>query len=89
MVSPLSEVANQPNIFQMPMIDFQRISHDPRLPLAHQVSLGVGISPTMTLAKLANHVVRKYPGSPCVFNHNALNADQKARLLQHVPAEEA
>jgi hypothetical protein len=39
MVSPLSEVANQLNMFQMPMIDFQMISADPRLPLAHQVSL--------------------------------------------------
>lgn len=48
----------------------------------------VGIGPTKTLAKLANHVAKKHPRSQGVFNYNALTADQKARLLQHIPVEE-
>lgn len=48
----------------------------------------VGIGPTKTLAKLANHVAKKHPRSKGVFNYNALTADQKARLLQHIPVEE-
>ena len=48
----------------------------------------VGIGPTKTLAKLANHVAKKHPRSQGVFNYNALTVDQKARLLQHIPVEE-
>jgi DNA polymerase V len=48
----------------------------------------VGIGSTKTLAKLANHVAKKHPRSKGVFNYNALTADQKARLLQHIPVEE-
>ena len=48
----------------------------------------VGIGPTKTLAKLANHVAKKHPRSPGVFNYNALTDDQKARLLQRIPAKE-
>jgi len=48
----------------------------------------VGIGPTKTLAKLANHVAKKHPRSKGVFNYNALTADQKAYLLQHIPVEE-
>lgn len=48
----------------------------------------VGIGPTKTLAKLANHVAKKHPRSKGVFNYNALTAEQKARLLQHIPVEE-
>lgn len=48
----------------------------------------VGIGPTKTLAKLANHVAKKHPRSRGVFNFNALSADQKIRLLQCIPAEE-
>lgn len=48
----------------------------------------VGIGPTKTLAKLANHVAKKHPRSKGVFNYNALTEDQKARLLQRIPVEE-
>lgn len=48
----------------------------------------VGIGPTKTLAKLANHVAKKHPRSKGVFNYNALTDDQKTRLLQRIPAEE-
>ena len=48
----------------------------------------VGIGPTKTLAKLANHVAKKHPRSRGVFNYNALTEDQKTRLLQRIPVEE-
>jgi DNA polymerase V len=48
----------------------------------------VGIGPTKTLAKLANHVAKKHPRSKGVFNYNALNAEQKTRLLAQLPVEE-
>ncbi len=48
----------------------------------------VGIGPTKTLAKLANHVAKKHPRSRGVFNYNALTDDQKTRLLLHISAEE-
>jgi DNA polymerase V len=48
----------------------------------------VGIGPTKTLAKLANHVAKKHPRSQGVFNYNALSAEQKTRLLEHIPVEE-
>lgn len=44
----------------------------------------VGIGPTKTLAKLANHVAKKHPRSKGVFNYNALTEDQKTRLLQRI-----
>lgn len=48
----------------------------------------VGIGPTKTLAKLANHVAKKHPRSKGVFNYNALSQGQKALLLQRIPVEE-
>ncbi len=48
----------------------------------------VGIGPTKTLAKLANHVAKKHPRSKGVFSYNALTAEQKARLLAQLPVEE-
>jgi DNA polymerase V len=48
----------------------------------------VGIGPTKTLAKLANHVAKRHPRSRGVFNYNALTEDQKTRLLQRIPVEE-
>lgn len=45
----------------------------------------VGIGPTKTLAKLANHVAKKHPRSRGVFNYNALTHAQKAQLLQRLP----
>ena len=48
----------------------------------------VGIGPTKTLAKLANHVAKKHPRSKGVFNYNALSEEQKTTLLQRIPVEE-
>ena len=48
----------------------------------------VGIGPTKTLAKLANHVAKKHPRSQGVFNYNALTDAQKAALLQRIPVSE-
>ncbi len=48
----------------------------------------VGIGPTKTLAKLANHVAKKHPRSRGVFNYNALTPHQKTHLLQRIPVEE-
>jgi len=48
----------------------------------------VGIGPTKTLAKLANHVAKKHPRSKGVFSYNALTAEQKARLLAQLPVDE-
>jgi DNA polymerase V len=45
----------------------------------------VGVGPTKTLAKLANHVAKKHPRSKGVFNYNALTDVQKANLLKHLP----
>lgn len=44
----------------------------------------VGIGPTKTLAKLANHVAKKHPRSKGIFNYNALTAEQKSRLLERI-----
>jgi DNA polymerase V len=52
------------------------------------VPVCVGIGPTKTLAKLANHVAKKHPRSKGVFNYNALNEDQKVHLLKRIPVEE-
>ncbi len=48
----------------------------------------VGIGPTKTLAKLANHVAKKHPRSQGVFNYSALSVAQKDQLLQRIPVEE-
>ncbi len=48
----------------------------------------VGIGPTKTLAKLANHVAKKHPRSKGVFNYNALSDEQKVQLLRRIPVEE-
>ena len=48
----------------------------------------VGVGPTKTLAKLANHVAKKHPRSKGVFNYNALSNDQKDKLLARIPLDE-
>jgi DNA polymerase V len=48
----------------------------------------VGIGPTKTLAKLANHVAKRHPRSKGVFNYNDLSDAQQARLLGHLPVAE-
>ena len=48
----------------------------------------VGLGPTLTLAKLANHVAKKHPRSKGVFNYNALSFAQQQRLLSQISVTE-
>jgi DNA polymerase V len=48
----------------------------------------VGIGPTKTLAKLANHVAKKHPRSKGVFNYNDLSEAQQIKLLSQLPVSE-
>jgi len=48
----------------------------------------VGIGPTKTWAKLANHIAKKHPRSKGVFNSNDLTAAQQDRLLQRIDVGE-
>ena len=48
----------------------------------------VGIGPTKTLAKLANHVAKKHPRSKGVFNYNDLSDSQQVKLLSQIEVGE-
>ena len=48
----------------------------------------VGIGPSKTLAKLANHIAKKHPRSPGVFNYNALTPAQQTKLLAQIAVSE-
>ena len=48
----------------------------------------VGIGPTKTLAKLANHVAKKHPRSKGVFNYNDLSDAQQTKLLSQITVDE-
>ncbi len=48
----------------------------------------VGVGPTKTLAKLANHVAKKHPRSQGVFNYNDLNEAQQTKLLSQITVDE-
>jgi DNA polymerase V len=48
----------------------------------------VGLGPTKTLAKLANHIAKKHPRSKGVFNYNDLTELQQTRLLSQVTVDE-
>ena len=48
----------------------------------------VGIGPTKTLAKLANHVAKKHPRSKGVFNYNDLSEAQQTKLLSQITVDE-
>ena len=48
----------------------------------------VGIGPTKTLAKLANHIAKKHPRSRGVFNYNDLSAAQQAHTLSRIAVDE-
>lgn len=48
----------------------------------------VGVGPTKTLAKLANHVAKKHPRSKGVFNFNELTEAQQTRLLSQITVDE-
>ncbi|MBS7327935.1 MAG: Y-family DNA polymerase [Oxalobacter sp.] len=45
----------------------------------------IGIAPTKTLAKLANHIAKKHPRSRGVFSWNRLTERQKQTLLTAIP----
>lgn len=44
----------------------------------------IGIGPTKTLAKLANHIAKKHPKSKGVFNFNDLTQLQQVKLLSQI-----
>jgi DNA polymerase V len=44
----------------------------------------VGIGPTKTLAKLANHIAKKHPRSQGVFNYNDLTPAQQDKVLGQI-----
>ena len=48
----------------------------------------VGIGPTKTLAKLANHIAKKHPRSKGVFNYNDLTQVQQVKLLSQIEVGE-
>ncbi len=48
----------------------------------------VGIGPTKTLAKLANHVAKMHPRSKGVFNYNDLSETQQTKLLSQITVDE-
>jgi DNA polymerase V len=48
----------------------------------------VGVGPTKTLAKLANHVAKKHPRSKGVFNYNDLSEAQQIKLLSKITVDE-
>ncbi len=48
----------------------------------------VGIGPTKTLAKLANHIAKKHPRSKGVFNYNDLTSAQQDNLLSRIAVDE-
>jgi len=48
----------------------------------------VGIGPTKTLAKLANHIAKKHPRSKGVFNFNDLTDAQQEKLLSQIDVAE-
>jgi DNA polymerase V len=48
----------------------------------------VGIGPTKTLAKLANHIAKRHPRSKGVFNYNDLTDAQQPKLLSQIEVGE-
>jgi len=52
------------------------------------IAVCVGMGPTKTLAKLANHVAKTHPRSRGVFDFSALHAEQQTRLLARLPVQE-
>lgn len=97
-MSILSEFAPRHEVYSIDecFVDFTGIPNLREVSYAMRARVGqwtgipvcVGIGPTKTLSKLANHVAKKHPRSQGVFNYNALTDDQKSRLLQRIPVEE-
>jgi DNA polymerase V len=67
-----------------------RIGQAARLKIRQWLGLpvGVGIAATKTLAKLANHVAKKYPEYQGVCNWESLNTQTRQTLLQNLPVPE-
>lgn len=64
----------------------REVSYEMRQRVLQWVGLPVcvGLGPTKTLAKLANHVAKKHPRSRGVFNYNDLTDAQQTRLLGQI-----
>ena len=69
-------------------IDFEVFGHEIRKRLLRETGLtvGVGIAPTKTLAKLANHAAKKWPGTGGVVNLS--NIDRQRKLLALIPVSD-
>ncbi|MEY3763050.1 MAG: polymerase [Pseudomonadota bacterium] len=76
------DLTGTPNLREVSYAMRQRVVQWTGIPVC------VGIGPTKTLAKLANHVAKKHPRSQGVFNFNALTERQKEKLLTQLPVEE-
>ena len=76
------DLTGTPNLREVSYAMRQRVVQWTGIPVC------VGIGPTKTLAKLANHVAKKHPRSQGVFNFNALTEIQKEKLLTQLPVEE-
>jgi len=72
------------------MRDIRSISYEMHQRVAKWtgIHVGVGVGPTKTLAKLANHVAKTHPRSKGVFNFNALTSVQKTKQLSQIPVDE-
>ena len=72
------------------MRDIRTISYEMHQRVAKWtgIHVGVGVGPTKTLAKLANHVAKTHPRSKGVFSYNALTSVQKTKLLSQIPVDE-
>lgn len=76
------DLSGMPHLKQITQDIHQRIRQWTGLPVC------VGIGPTKTLAKLANHVAKSHPRSRGVFNYNALSDAQKTKLLDRITVEQ-
>ena len=70
--------------------DIRERAYDIRRTVGQYVGLPVcvGIGPSKTLAKLANHVAKKHPRSKGVFDFNVLNDRQQESVLSSIEINE-
>ncbi len=90
--SPLREVYSIDECFLdltgMPKLRDMTYSMRDRVGKWTNIPVCVGLGPTKTLAKLANHVAKKHPRSKGVFNFNDLNEAQQTKLLSQITVDE-
>lgn len=90
--SPLREVYSIDECFLdltgMPKLRDVTYSMRERVGKWTNIPVCVGVGPTKTLAKLANHVAKKHPRSKGVFNFNDLNEAQQIKLLSQITVDE-